>query len=111
MVVSGELEMVRPFGVYETLVTVHGYGEFTRDVHMLSGRRFLVRARDTNAGKVIELDHQQMFSLLQTDAELSYISMRAFILRRVELISAGIGDIIIIGSIHCLLYTSPSPRD
>lgn len=100
MVASGELEIVRPFDAYETLVSVHGYGEFIGDVHMLSGRRFLVRVRDTKAGKVIELDHPQMFSLLQTDAELSDISMRAFILRIVELIAAGVGGIILIGSIH-----------
>ncbi len=100
VVITGEVEIVRPFGAYETLVTVHSYGEFTGDVHMLSGRRFLVRARATKAGKVIELDHQQLLSLLQTDAELGEIMMRAFILRRVELISAGVGDIILIGSTH-----------
>jgi thioredoxin reductase (NADPH) len=100
VVITGEVEIVRPFGAYETLVTVHSYGEFTGDVHMLSGRRFLVRARATKAGKVIELDHQQLLSLLQTDAELGEIMMRAFILRRVELIAAGVGDIILIGSTH-----------
>ena len=84
VVITGEVEIVRPFGAYETLVTVHDYGEFTGEVNMLSGRRSLVRARAT---KVIELDHQQMLGLVQTDAELSDILMRAFILRRVELIA------------------------
>jgi thioredoxin reductase (NADPH) len=100
VVVTGEIEIVRPFGPHETLVTVHSPGEFTGEVNMLSGRRSLVRARATNVGKVIELDHQQMLSLVQTDAELSDILMRAFILRRVELISAGVGDIVLIGSTH-----------
>ena len=67
---------------------------------MLSGRRSLVRARATKPGKVIELDHQQMLGLVQTDAELSDILMRAFILRRVELIAAGVGDIVLIGSTY-----------
>src|ERR687888_1173894 len=67
---------------------------------MLSRRRSLVRARATKPGDVIELDHQQMLSLVQTDAELSDILMRVFILRRVELIAAGVGDIILIGSTH-----------
>ena len=67
---------------------------------MLSGRRSLVRARATKPGNVIELDHQQMLALVQTDAELSDILMRAFILRRVELIAAGVGDIVLIGSTH-----------
>ena len=98
VVISGEVEIVRPFGTHETLVTVHGSGEFTGEVNMLSGRRSLVRARVIKPGKVIELDHQQMLALVQTDAELSDILMRAFILRRVELISAGVGDIVLVGS-------------
>src|ERR671928_1208225 len=41
-----------------------------------------------------------MLALVQTDAELGEILMRAFILRRVELIAAGVGDIVLIGSTH-----------
>ena len=100
VVITAEVEIVRPFDAYETLVTVHGSGEFTGEVNMLSGRRSFFRARATKPGKVIELDHQQMLTLVQTDAELSDILMRAFILRRVELIAAGVGDIILIGSTH-----------
>jgi thioredoxin reductase (NADPH) len=100
VVITGEVEIVRPFDAHETLVTVHGYSEFTGEVNMLSGRRSFFRARVTKPGKVIELGHQQMLTLVQTDAELSDILMRAFILRRVELITAGVGDIILIGSTH-----------
>jgi thioredoxin reductase (NADPH) len=100
VVITGEVEILRPFGAHETLLTVHGPGEFTGEVNMLSGRRSLVRARVTKPGKVIELDHQQMLGLIQTDAELSDILMRAFILRRVELIAAGVGDIVLVGSTY-----------
>ena len=41
-----------------------------------------------------------MLGLVQTDAELSDILMRAFILRRVELIAAGVGDIVLVGSTY-----------
>jgi thioredoxin reductase (NADPH) len=100
VVITGEVEIVRPFGTHETLITVHGPGEFTGEVNMLSSRRSLVRARATKPSKVIELDHEQILSLVQTDAELSDILMRAFILRRVELIAAGVGDIILVGSAY-----------
>jgi thioredoxin reductase (NADPH) len=100
VVKTGEVEIVRPFGASETTITVHGSGEFTGEVNMISGRRSLVRARVTKAGNVIELNHKQMLNLIQTDAELSDILMRAFILRRVELIAAGVGDIILIGSTY-----------
>jgi thioredoxin reductase (NADPH) len=100
VVIKGEVEIVRPFGTHETLITVHGNGQFTGDVNMLSGRRSLVRARATKPSKVIELDHKDLLRLVQNDSELSDILMRAFILRRVELIAAGVGDLILIGSVH-----------
>jgi thioredoxin reductase (NADPH) len=100
VVVSGEVEIVRPSGGVETLVTVHGPGQFTGEVNMLSGRPTVVRVRAAKPGELIELDRQHMLSLLQTDAELGDILMRAFILRRVELVAAGVGDVVLIGSTH-----------
>jgi thioredoxin reductase (NADPH) len=40
-------------------------------------------------------------ALVQTDSELSELIMRAFILRRVELIAHGLGDVVLVGSNHC----------
>ena len=100
VVVSGELEVVRPSGAVETLVTVHRSGQFSGEVGTLSGRRTLFRVRATKPGKVIELDRQHMLALLQNEAELGEILTRAFILRRVELVAAGVGDVVLIGSAH-----------
>jgi thioredoxin reductase (NADPH) len=100
VVVSGELDVLRPSGGAETLVTVHGPGQFTGEVSTLSGRRALFRLRAAKIGEVIELDRQHMLALVQTDAELGEILMRAFILRRVELVAAGIGDVVLVGSMH-----------
>src|SRR5215467_13685133 len=97
VVVSGEIEIVRPAAAAETLITIHGPGEFTGEVNMLSGRRTLVRMCATKPSKVVELDRQHMMALIQTDAELGEILTRAFILRRVELIAAGVGDIVLVG--------------
>jgi thioredoxin reductase (NADPH) len=100
VVISGELEVVRPSVPVETIVTVYEPGQFTGEVGILSGRRSLFRVRTTKPGKVIELNRQQVLALIQTDAELGEILMRAFILRRVELIAAGVGDIVLVGSIY-----------
>jgi thioredoxin reductase (NADPH) len=101
VVKEGRIEVVRPLGGNETLVTTHEPGQFTGEVNMISGRRSLVRARAAEPGVVIEMDHPQMLSFVQTDAELGEIIMRAFILRRVELIASGIGDVVLLGSNHC----------
>jgi thioredoxin reductase (NADPH) len=98
VIVSGEIEILRPSGTVETLITVHGPGQFTGEVNMLSGRRALFRARVTKSGNVIEMNRQLMMTLLQSDPEIGDILMRAFILRRVELVAAGVGDVVLIGS-------------
>ena len=50
---------------------------------------------------MIQLDREPLLALIQTDAELSEILMRAFILRRLELIARHLGDVVVIGSRHC----------
>src|SRR3989442_593894 len=100
VVTAGQVEIVRLSGGIETLVTVHTPGQFTGEVNMISGRPALLRARARESGEVIELDRERMVALVQMDAELSDILMRAFILRRVELIASGLGDVVLIGSAH-----------
>jgi thioredoxin reductase (NADPH) len=100
VVVSGEVEIVRPSDTGETLITIHRPGNFTGEVNTLSGRRSLFRARATKAGELIELDRKQMLALVQTNAELSEIIMRAYLLRRAEFVAAGVGDIVLIGSMY-----------
>lgn len=101
VVTRGQVEIVRLFGVIESLVVRHGPGQFTGEIQMLSGRRSLARARVSEAGEVIEVDHKQLLTLVQTDAELGDIIMRAYILRRIGLIAHGLGDAVLIGSVHC----------
>jgi thioredoxin reductase (NADPH) len=101
VVTAGQVEVIRPSGTTETLVTVHGPGQFTGDVNMLSGRRTLVRFRVTEPGEVIVLNREHLLVLVQTDSELGEIILRAFIFRRVELIAHGIGDAVVVGSSHC----------
>ncbi len=100
VVISGEIEIVRPAGSAETLVTVYDAGQFTGEVSTLSGRRTLFRMTCHKVREVIELDRQHMLALVQTDAELGDILMRAFVLRRLELVAAGMGDVVLIGSMH-----------
>src|SRR5438552_10659187 len=73
VVTSGELEIIRPEGMQETIVVRYGPGQFTGEINMLSGRRALNRARVRAAGTVIELGHEAVLSLVQTDSELSDI--------------------------------------
>ena len=101
VVKAGQIEIVRRSNAGESIVAVHRPGQFTGEANLLSNRRSLFRARASEAGEAIELDRKQLLSLVQTDAELNEIFMRAFILRRAELLSQGVGNVVLVGSNHC----------
>jgi thioredoxin reductase (NADPH) len=97
---TGTIDIVRPSPDGDTLIVTHAAGEFTGETNMLSGRRSLVRAQATSDAELIELSRDQLLALVQTDSEIGELLMRAFIFRRVELIAHGIGDVVLIGSVH-----------
>jgi thioredoxin reductase (NADPH) len=101
VVLTGELQVLRPAGSAEALIVTHRHGQFSGEGNMLTGRRALARVRVSEAGDVLELNREQLLALVQNDAELSDIFMRAFILRRSALIAGGFGDVVLIGSMHC----------
>ena len=101
LVTAGELEALRPAAGSETTIVVLGPGQFSGETNLITGRRSLSRIRVREAGEVIELEREQLLTLVQTNAELSEILMRAFILRRTALIAGGFGDVVVLGSAHC----------
>jgi thioredoxin reductase (NADPH) len=100
VLLSGGMEIVQPDLAGEHQIAKHGPGGFTGEMTMISGRRCLVRGRVTESGEFLELTGDGLRSLVARDAELSDIFMRAFILRRLELISHGLGNVILLGSRH-----------
>jgi thioredoxin reductase (NADPH) len=101
VLLSGSMEIVQPDLAGERPIAKHGAGEFTGEITMISGRRSLVRGRVTSPGEFLELSSEDLRSLIAKDAELSEIFMRAFILRRLELIKSSAGNVILMGSRHC----------
>jgi thioredoxin reductase (NADPH) len=101
IVIEGRLVIARPGGAVQEVVRELGPGQFTGEVSTLSGRPALVRIHAEGPGELIEVDHEHLLSIVQADSELSDIFMRAFLLRRVDLIARHIGDAVLVGSIHC----------
>jgi len=96
----GEIEVIRPSGLGDILVAVVGPSQFTGDVSMILGRPAQMRLRVSDSGEVVQLTRDQMHALIQTDAEISEVLMRALIHRRVALVAQGIGDVLLIGSVR-----------
>jgi thioredoxin reductase (NADPH) len=100
VVLSGSIEVVQPTLSGETLVTVHTQGGFSGDVGTLRGIGGVVRLRVREDGEVLIIEEAQLRAIVQTDSELSELFMRAFILRRVSLITSQSSDVILLGSTH-----------
>ena len=102
VVVSGQLRILQVSNNQEHVVATCNPGMFTGELNVLSGRRGLVRIRVAQESELIEIERGALQSLVETDSELSDIFLRAFILRRLELIAREVGDIVLLGSSHSL---------
>lgn len=97
---SGRMEIVQPTYEGERQITTHGPGAFTGELSMISGQRCFVLGRVTEPGEFLEVNSGNLRALIARDAELSEIFMRAFILRRLALITNKLGNVILMGSRH-----------
>jgi thioredoxin reductase (NADPH) len=100
VVLSGHIEIVQPTVDTERPIATHQVGGFTGEMTMISGQRCLVLGRVTEPSELLELTGDELRALVGRDAELSEILMRAFILRRLELIRSGFGNVVLMGSRH-----------
>jgi thioredoxin reductase (NADPH) len=100
VVLSGAIDIFQPTLNGETLIVVHTAGKFSGDVGTLRGIGSVVRMRAREDGEVLAIDEAHLRVIVQTDPELSELFMRAYILRRVSLISSQASDVILLGSAH-----------
>jgi thioredoxin reductase (NADPH) len=66
----------------------------------LRGVAGFVRVRVRESGAVLAIDDDSLRDVVQTDAELSEIFMRAFILRRMGLVASRQSEVMLLGSRH-----------
>ncbi len=100
VILEGELEVVHPRGTSEELIHVHVAREFSGEISQLTGRHILVRGRARTELRVLCVDAAHLKAVVQTDGELSELFIRAYILRRVGLLSGGFGEVVILGSLN-----------
>jgi thioredoxin reductase (NADPH) len=77
-----------------------GPGQFLAELGQLSGRQALVDGRAEGDVETLLLPPERLRALLVAEAELGERIMRALILRRVNLLQAGVGGIVLIGPSH-----------
>jgi len=100
VVLSGKLDISVSGLSGEQVFVTYGPGQFSGEVVLISGTRALARGRVAESGEFLEIPAVELRTLIAKDAELSDIFMRAFLLRRVAMISGGLGNVAVLGSQH-----------
>jgi thioredoxin reductase (NADPH) len=100
IVVSGSLEVLQRDQAGGQVLYLLTTGDFNGEMSTLRGSAALVCLRVREAGIALAIETAQLRALVQTDAELSELMMRAFILRRMGLISSGGGEVMLLSSRH-----------
>src|SRR5215831_18349297 len=75
VILSCRTRTVRPSEEGDTQIRVHEPGEFTGEVSLLAGRPTFVRISVIDPGELIEVNREQLLTLVQTDYELGEILM------------------------------------
>ena len=100
VVLSGKLDIAVSGLSGEQVFVTYGPGQFSGEVVLISGARALSRGRVAEPGEFLEIGADELRTLIAKDAELSDIFMRAFLLRRVAMVSGGLGNVAVLGSQH-----------
>jgi len=100
ILLSTAVQIVQPDADGERAVTVLSPGMFTGEAGMIGGQGAVVLARAMQSGEVLEVHPQELRALVARDVQLSEVLLRAFILRRLMLITRQLGNVLIVGSRH-----------
>jgi thioredoxin reductase (NADPH) len=95
---DGSIEITRVLDSAVTLIATLRPGQFTGEVGTLAGRPALVRILAKESARVVLITRERLLTLVQNDSNLSDVFMRAFVLRRAELVNRGLGDVVLVGS-------------
>jgi thioredoxin reductase (NADPH) len=95
LIVSGSVEVTRNERGRPVHIVTHERGNFMGELAQLSGRPYLVDAVALTDVEAVAIRPERVRGLLVAEADLGERIMRALILRRVGLIEAGAGPIVI----------------
>jgi thioredoxin reductase (NADPH) len=100
VVLAGSVEILLRHPSGDQLQYLLTAGDFSGEMSTLRGTNAQACLRVRQGGAAVAIASERIRAVVQTDAELSELLMRAFILRRMALISSGGGEVMLLGSRH-----------
>ena len=101
VILSGGLDILQPCPKDTRVLVSHVPGSVTGEFAMISGQRAILRGQVTMSGEFLEISAKEFRAVVAKDPELGDILMKAYVLRRMLLISEGAGNVIVLGSRYC----------
>ena len=101
VVLSGGLEILQPCPKNGRTLVRHVPGSITGEFAVISGQRALLRGQVIASGDFLQIASGEFRALVAKDAELGDILMKAYILRRMLLISEEASNVLVLGSLNC----------
>jgi thioredoxin reductase (NADPH) len=98
VILSGEIDVWRKSPLGEHALGRHGRGLFTGDTGTLAGRASSATVRTASDCEAILIREEGVRALVVSEAELSELIMRAFILRRVSFFNDREAGVIVVGA-------------
>ncbi|MEM6812482.1 MAG: FAD-dependent oxidoreductase [Pseudomonadota bacterium] len=96
VVISGNIEIFEYTNDGHKVFTIHRESQFTGEMDLLNDRKILVGGRMGEDGEVLRINRESFRRMLVGESDLSELIIRAFILRRVGLISHKQGGVTLI---------------
>ena len=101
VVLSGGLDILQPCPKDARTLVRHVPGSITGEFAVISGQRALLRGQVIASGEFLQIASGEFRALVAKDAELGDILMKAYILRRMLLISEEASNVLVLGSLNC----------
>lgn len=82
------------------VITIHAARQFSGEMNLFNQRSVLASGRAACDSRVLRVHAEDFKRMVASEADISEIIMRAFILRRVGLIRQGFGGVVLVGPGH-----------
>jgi thioredoxin reductase (NADPH) len=82
------------------IITIHAARQFSGEMNLFNQRSVLASGRTACDSRVLRVHAEDFKRMVASEADISEIIMRAFILRRVGLIRQGFGGVVLVGPGH-----------
>jgi thioredoxin reductase (NADPH) len=101
VVVEGAVEIIdHGSGGPETIIHIHDERQFTGELDLFNNREILVSGVTGEDSRIIRVPRPNFQRMIEAEAEIGEIIIRAFILRRVGLMRHAQAGVVVIGSSH-----------